>query len=152
MSTTLSAAPKGLEGVVATNSSICYIDGDRGVLAYRGIDIHELADHSTFEEVCYLLWYGKLPTRQELEQLPIAYSVVFMLRDIEGFSTAEVADALHITISATKVRLLRARLKLRDKLGVHFESRVKQARAARAAAAAAAGIGFMPAATSYAGD
>ncbi len=39
-------APKGLEGIVATNSSICYIDGDRGVLAYRGIDIHELADHS----------------------------------------------------------------------------------------------------------
>jgi citrate synthase len=42
--------PKGLEGVVATNSKICYIDGDRGVLAYRGIDIHELADQSTFEE------------------------------------------------------------------------------------------------------
>ena len=44
-------APKGLEGVVATTSSICYIDGDEGVLAYRGIDIHDLADHSTFEEV-----------------------------------------------------------------------------------------------------
>lgn len=69
-----------------------------------------------------------------LEQLPVAYSVVFMLRDIEGFSTAEVADALRITVSATKVRLLRARLKLRDKLGVHFESRVKQVRTpARAA-------------------
>ena len=47
--------PKGLEGVVATTSSICYIDGDQGVLAYRGIDIHELADNSTFEETCYLL-------------------------------------------------------------------------------------------------
>ncbi len=57
---------KGLEGVVAANSSICYIDGDQGVLAYRGIDIHELADHSNFEEVCYLLWFGKLPTRSEL--------------------------------------------------------------------------------------
>ncbi|MGH9579862.1 MAG: citrate/2-methylcitrate synthase, partial [Terriglobales bacterium] len=64
------AAPaKGLEGVVATNSSICYIDGDRGILAYRGIDIHELADNSTFEETCYLLWYGKLPTRKQLEEL-----------------------------------------------------------------------------------
>jgi citrate synthase len=62
-------APKGLEGVVATTSSICYIDGDRGVLAYRGIDIHELADNSTFEETCYLLWYGKLPTRDELRDL-----------------------------------------------------------------------------------
>lgn len=59
---------KGLEGVVAANSSICYIDGDKGILAYRGIDIHELADHSNFEEVCYLLWFGKLPTRTELQE------------------------------------------------------------------------------------
>jgi citrate synthase len=62
-------APKGLEGIVATNSKICYIDGDRGVLAYGGIDIHELADHSNFEETCYLLWFGKLPTRAELQEL-----------------------------------------------------------------------------------
>jgi len=62
-------APKGLEGVVATTSKICYIDGDRGVLAYRGIDIHELAQHSNFEETCYLLWFGKLPTRKELNDL-----------------------------------------------------------------------------------
>jgi citrate synthase len=61
--------PKGLEGVVATTSSICYIDGDQGVLAYRGIDIHELADYSSFEETCYLLWFGKMPKREELEQL-----------------------------------------------------------------------------------
>ena len=61
--------PKGLEGVVATNSSICYIDGDQGVLAYRGLDIHDLADHSTFEEVCYLLWFGKLPSRSELSDV-----------------------------------------------------------------------------------
>jgi citrate synthase len=59
---------KGLEGVVAANSSICYIDGENGVLAYRGIDIHELADHSNFEEVCYLLWFCKLPTRAELQE------------------------------------------------------------------------------------
>jgi len=68
-SLTTAHAPKGLEGVVATTSGICYIDGDQGVLAYRGIDIHELADNSTFEEVCYLLWFGKLPTRDELRQL-----------------------------------------------------------------------------------
>jgi citrate synthase len=60
------AAPKGLEGIVATNSSICWIDGDAGVLSYRGIDIHELAQHSTFEETAYLLWFGKLPTEAEL--------------------------------------------------------------------------------------
>ena len=62
-------APKGLEGVVATTSSICYIDGERGVLAYRGIDIHELADNSTFEETCHLLWYGHLPSHNELRDL-----------------------------------------------------------------------------------
>src|SRR6476646_5975054 len=66
---TTTNAPKGLEGVVATTSSICYIDGDRGVLAYRGIDIHELADHSTFEETCYLLWNGALPTKSQLKEL-----------------------------------------------------------------------------------
>ena len=61
--------PKGLEGVVATNSSICYIDGEQGVLAYRGLDIHDLADHSTFEETCYLLWFGKLPSKTELSDV-----------------------------------------------------------------------------------
>ena len=63
-----SAAPpvKGLEGIVATKSSICWIDGTAGVLAYRGIDIHELAEQSDFEETTYLLWYGRLPNRDEL--------------------------------------------------------------------------------------
>jgi citrate synthase len=68
-SVTTTHAPKGLEGIVATASSICYIDGDQGVLAYRGIDIHELADNSTFEETCHLLWFGRLPNRQELRDL-----------------------------------------------------------------------------------
>ena len=62
-------APKGLEGIVAANSSICYIDGDAGVLAYRGYDIHDLAENSTFEETCYLLWYGRMPKPQELKDL-----------------------------------------------------------------------------------
>src|SRR5579863_6103337 len=66
MSTTTAPPTKGLEGVVAATSGICYIDGEQGVLAYRGIDIHELATRSTFEETCYLLWKGKLPTRDEL--------------------------------------------------------------------------------------
>jgi citrate synthase len=70
-SVTTTPAPKGLEGIVATNSGICYIDGDRGVLAYRGIDIHELAGHSTFEETCYLLWFGRLPKRAELKELAL---------------------------------------------------------------------------------
>ncbi len=61
-------APKGLEGIVATSSSICWIDGDAGVLSYRGIDIHELAQRSTFEETTYLLWFGKLPNAEELSE------------------------------------------------------------------------------------
>src|SRR5512132_796148 len=55
----------GLEDTVATTSAICYLDGDRGVLAYCGYDIHDLAEHATFEEVCYLLWHRRLPTRAE---------------------------------------------------------------------------------------
>jgi 2-methylcitrate synthase len=66
MSTAAAQQGRGLEGVVATKSSICWIDGDAGVLSYRGIDIHELATRSTFEETTYLLWFGKLPTADEL--------------------------------------------------------------------------------------
>ena len=60
---------EGLEDVVAADSAICYIDGERGILSYRGIDIHDLAENSTFEEVCFLLWEGRLPRREELETL-----------------------------------------------------------------------------------
>src|SRR5258708_8361318 len=66
---TTTVTPKGLEGIVAASSGVCYIDGEAGVLAYRGIDIHELAEKSNFEETCYLLWFGKLPTRAELADL-----------------------------------------------------------------------------------
>ncbi len=69
MSTSTITNTKGLEGVVAASSGVCYIDGDAGVLAYRGIDIHELAEYSTFEETCYLLWFGKLPQKAELADL-----------------------------------------------------------------------------------
>src|SRR5829696_2789748 len=64
------AKPKaGLEDVVAATSAICYLDGDRGVLAYYGYDIHDLAKGATFEEVCYLLWHGRLPNRAQLGDL-----------------------------------------------------------------------------------
>jgi citrate synthase len=64
------AKPKaGLEDVVAATSSICYLDGVRGVLAYYGYDIHDLAKGATFEETCYLLWHGRLPSRAELGDL-----------------------------------------------------------------------------------
>ncbi len=59
----------GLEDVVAATSAICFLDGDRGVLAYYGYDIHDLARGASFEEVCYLLWHGRLPNRAELGDL-----------------------------------------------------------------------------------
>src|SRR5215210_3962850 len=67
---TTEAKPKGgLEDVVAASSAICYLDGDRGVLAYYGYDIHDLARGASFEEVCHLLWHGRLPNRAELGDL-----------------------------------------------------------------------------------
>src|SRR5678810_930249 len=67
------AKPKaGLEDVVAGESAICYLDGTRGVLAYHGYDIHDLANAergASFEEVCFLLWHGRLPNRPELGDL-----------------------------------------------------------------------------------
>ena len=58
---------KGLEGIVAAETGISCIDGGNGRLFYRGIEINELAQKSTFEETTALLWYGDLPTRSQLE-------------------------------------------------------------------------------------
>src|SRR5512146_1105620 len=99
-------APKGLEGVVATASSICYIDGDRGILAYRGIDIHELAENSSFEETCYLLWFGRLPTRAELQDISVRLwrgrkldaGIVSLLRQAPRHALP--MDVLRTTVSA----------------------------------------------------
>lgn len=60
---------KGLEGVIALNSSICYIDGRKGTLVYRGYQIEDLAANSTFEEVAYLLWHGQFPEEAERQAL-----------------------------------------------------------------------------------
>src|SRR5205085_5827509 len=106
MSTTTTLPTKGLDGVVATNSSICFIDGDRGILAYRGYDIHDLAEHSTFEETCYLLWNGRLPKRDELtvfsRELANAREmspyVVRLLQQLP--KTAKPMEALRTAVSA----------------------------------------------------
>ncbi len=60
---------KGLEGVIALNSSICHIDGRRGTLVYRGYAIEDLAENSSFEDVAYLLWHGQLPGEAERSTL-----------------------------------------------------------------------------------
>ncbi len=73
MTTSASSAAKkpggGLEGVVATQSSICFIDGRAGRLVYRGYDIDKLVGNVTFEETAYLLWNGELPNLHEFEEL-----------------------------------------------------------------------------------
>jgi len=95
----------GLEDTVATSSAICYLDGDRGVLAYCGYDIHDLARHATFEEVCYLLWHRRLPTRAELGDLqsqltaerPLPEPVLRLMRALPEGNTM---DALRTVTSA----------------------------------------------------
>ncbi len=62
----------GLEGIVAAESRICYIDGEAGILSYQGFNIHTLAEKATFEEVIYLLWQGRLPKQDELDELKAA--------------------------------------------------------------------------------
>ena len=95
----------GLEGVVATSSAICYLDGDRGVLAYGGHDIHDLARHATFEEVCHLLWHRRLPTRAELGdvQTQLAAGRLLpepILRLIRSLPPGDAMDAIRTLISA----------------------------------------------------
>ena len=62
------AAAAGLRGVVAAQSSIGDVNGEQGILIYQGYDIHDLAENSTFEEVVFLLWNGRLPKKDELEE------------------------------------------------------------------------------------
>lgn len=68
-STETSAAAAGLRGVVAAQSSIGDVNGEQGILIYQGYDIHDLAEHSTFEETVFLLWNGRLPNKAELDAL-----------------------------------------------------------------------------------
>ena len=99
-------AGKGLEGVVAANSGICWIDGEAGILSYRGIDIHELAEHSTFEETTYLLWNGMLPNglalREFSTQLALARSLDQRIIDLLKWfpKTATPMEILRTTVSA----------------------------------------------------
>jgi len=98
-------AKAGLEDVVATSSRICYLDGDQGVLAYCGHDIHDLARHATFEETCHLLWHGRLPNRAELGDLqsqlaaarPLPESI---LRLMKMLPPSDGMDALRTLTSA----------------------------------------------------
>jgi citrate synthase len=97
----------GLEDVVAGESAICYLDGDRGVLAYHGYDIHDLADADrgvSFEETCYLLWHGRLPTRSELGDLQTQLAAARVLpepvmRAMRSLPAVDGMDALRTLTS-----------------------------------------------------
>jgi citrate synthase len=96
----------GLEGVVAAESAIGDVDGVNGVLIYQGLDIHDLAEHSTFEETVYLLWHGRLPKRDELDALKrelaanqrVPEEVLALMRSFPA--EAEPMDALRTAVSA----------------------------------------------------
>src|SRR5436190_10651975 len=114
--TTTAAKPKtGLEDIVATSSEICYLDGDRGVLAYCGYDIHDLAEKATFEEVCFLLWHRRLPTRAELGDLqseliagrPLPEPVLRLIRTLPGGSGDGGGSKSHAQSASEAMDLLR---------------------------------------------
>jgi citrate synthase len=102
-------APKGLQDVVANESSICFIDGARGILSYRGIDIHELAQKSTFEETTFLLWNGHLPTAAELNDFSHQLAAARQLPDdVLAFlhsvpKTASPMEVLRTTVSLLSI-------------------------------------------------
>lgn len=98
--------PAGLEDVIAGESGICFIDGQRGILAYRGYSVHELAENASFEETAHLLWFGKLPNAAELadtrgkmaEWRGIPGEVASLLRQLP--KSAPPMDALRTAVSA----------------------------------------------------
>ena len=97
--------PEGLEGVVAASTALSHVFGEEGRLVYRGYDIHELAGKASFEEVAHLLWCGRLPNRQELDDLrrtlganrDLPDDVVAVLRALPADTTP--MDALRTGVS-----------------------------------------------------
>jgi citrate synthase len=96
---------RGLKGVYFDRSRVCHIDGRAGELLYRGYSIHELAERSTFEETCYLLLHGALPTAAQLEhftaELNAARAVPPAIVDIvRALASAHPMDVLRTAVSA----------------------------------------------------
>ncbi len=100
------AGAAGLRGVVAATTSIGDVNGERGELIYEGINIHDLAKHSTFEEVVFLLWHGRLPKRAELDELKGALGKCYelpeeILKLMRSFPPkGEPMDMLRTVVSA----------------------------------------------------
>lgn len=97
---------KGLEGVIATDSKLSFIDGEKGILEYIGVPIGELASHSTFEETVFFLWNGRLPKRAELEAFVASIRARYEIpKGVESLlatipATAEPMHAIRTLVSA----------------------------------------------------
>ncbi|MBA3769477.1 MAG: citrate synthase [Blastocatellia bacterium] len=104
--TTSAAAASGLRGVVAAQSAIGDVNGEQGILIYQGYDIHDLAENSTFEEVVFLLWNGRLPSKVELEELSSDIRVNYeapseVIEMMKAFpKDADPMDVLRTSVSA----------------------------------------------------
>lgn len=100
------AAAAGLRGVVAAQSAIGDVNGEQGILIYQGYNIHDLAEHSTFEEVIFLLWNGRLPQARELEDLIHEFQANYAVPDevlelMQQFpKDANPMDVLRTSVSA----------------------------------------------------
>jgi citrate synthase len=96
---------RGLTGVYFDRSETTFIDGKKGVLEYRGYNINELAEHSTFEETAYLLIHGKLPAQAELDEFDAELKYARQLPEkifdvIELVKDSHPMDALRTAVSA----------------------------------------------------
>ncbi len=104
--TETTAATAGLRGVVAAQSAIGDVNGEEGILIYQGYNIHDLAERSTFEETVFLLWNGRLPKTDELEELKKQFRANYevpseVLEMMKTFpTTADPMDVLRTTVSA----------------------------------------------------
>jgi citrate synthase len=107
MSSSTTTTGAGLEGVVAGESEICFIDGYNGVLSYRGYNIHTLAEHATFEEVIFLLWQGKLPNAAELKALKAELGSYYGLpKDVVAFLAGAPKGSGPMDVLRTAVSML----------------------------------------------
>jgi citrate synthase len=65
----MTTATAGLDGIVVAQTELSSVNGTEGILTYRGYNIHDLAEHTSFEEIAHLLWFGTLPTQSQLDDL-----------------------------------------------------------------------------------
>src|SRR5215510_13928796 len=109
-SATATPAASGLRGVVIGASSVSDVVGDKGELIYQGYNIHDLAEHSTFEEVAFLLWNKRLPNQAELAELKKQLGASYALpQEILEFLSkvpreADPIDVLRTAVSALEFR------------------------------------------------